>query len=149
ALFRRGDHHGAAVKLTHDVEDRFWEFLEGSLRGEEPTDPKVDRGLLAFGHKRVRRLLDAVVRKRVAAIKAEDESGTNGLRKHGVERLLGISANNTQSSGLCSVSQTGKLLQCFLRLLGKPVQLPSHEVHYVFSEALGTDAFQIPSPYSG
>src|SRR5271165_2108532 len=61
ALLPGSDQGGAAVELTHDLEDRLFPVLSRRPRDEMPPNPKVSRGALLLRDQRVRGFLHPVV----------------------------------------------------------------------------------------
>ncbi|MGA8444424.1 MAG: hypothetical protein WB766_04420, partial [Roseiarcus sp.] len=70
ALLWRFDQRRAAVQLIYNIEYLFIALVRRGLRREQSADSKVSQGPLVFGDQRIGGLLDAVMDKRVGAVRA-------------------------------------------------------------------------------
>ncbi len=66
----------------------FGEAVRRHARQQHSANPKVCHRALAFGDKRIRRLLNTVVEERVGALQAKDQPSAGGLQERRVDLLF-------------------------------------------------------------
>ena len=149
ALLLRHDQRRAAVELVHDFKDVLFEVLRRRLRREQPADPEMRHGALAFVDERISRLLDTVVDERVGPVRADDQSSADGVPQRGVHRFLALPMDQRERGRFGNVPETGQLSQRLLGGSGQAAQLRSHEIRDVVGKAFGADARHVPGPGQG
>ena len=116
SLLLRDDHRRAAVELVHGLEDLLFEGLGRGVRREQSADPEMRHRALGFADERISRLADAVVEECVGPVRADHQSGTDGVPQRRVHRLLALPIDEGERGRFGGVPETSQVSQ---RLLGR------------------------------
>src|ERR1700761_5014237 len=104
----QGNQSRSSIEVVYDLEYPLFELARGRAEEEHPADSEVCRCALAFRNERIGRLLDAVVKERVAALLTQDETCARSLPQRRVHRFLCFLVYQSQGRDIGDVPEAGE-----------------------------------------